>query len=197
MGEANYYGGIQFFSTLAAKAARGKIGTFLKKGTAAYNDWQSHRDGKPGEKRSPAKERFLGIAARNQEVFEALDLMNQYEEYLAQFRQEGEVDAEDVGLNCLGGQISFPDDPTVSVEGNTVIFFGNTWCMANWGRLVEGMRKRFGGINAAWVSEEHVAGNEESIRAALLEKIREIPCKACDSILNLAAGTSTPHSLRM
>jgi hypothetical protein len=187
MGDANYYGGIRFSSTSAAHAARAPIAKFLKKGTAAYNDWQSHRNGKPGEKRSPAKERFQGIAERNREVFETLDLTNRYEEYLAQFRQQGEDDAEDGCLNCLSGQMSFPDKPTVSVAGDTVIFFGNTWHMANWSRLVEGMRKRFGGVKAAWVSEEHVAGNEESIRAALLEKLRETPCKAFDSILNLVA----------
>jgi hypothetical protein len=197
MGDANYYGGIQFFSTLAAHAARGPIAKFLQMGTAAHNDWQSHRNGKPGQKRPPAKKRFQGIAERNREVFETLDLVNRYEEYLASFRQEGEDDAEDGCLNCLSGQMSFPDKPTVSVEGDTVIFCGTTWHLANWGRLMDGMQRRFGGVKAAWVSEEHVAGNHESIRAALLEKIQETPCKAFDSILNPAAGTSTPHSSRM
>lgn len=171
MGEANYYGGIVFTSASAARAARAPISRFLRKGTAAYDDWQSHRDSNSGGKRVSAKERFQGIAARNREVFEAMGLTNRYDEYIAQFRQQGEKDVEDGGLNCLAGQMSFPDDPTVSVEGATVTFFGVTWHMADWGRLVEGMRKRFGGEKAAWISDARMGGGA---KAALMATLGEV-----------------------
>lgn len=162
MGEAIYHGIISFHTREQANGAVDSIRRFLRQGEAAYADWQETRN-KSGE----AKERFIALTSRNQEVFKALDLYDVYDEYCKKFDR-------DTYLNCLAGQMSFPDDPKVEASNHYVIFSGETWHMASWDRIMEGMRKIFNGKEATYYNSEYGAVDTEMLVQKLNDKKRHV-----------------------
>ena len=144
MGEAVYYGRVKFESPEKAEEALPKIEEFLKMMRDAEDRWQALR----GSQKNDEKLRI-----EFQEVFELLKLDRPVDE-------DGPF--ENSYMNYLAGELDSPYERECSeliVYGDSVVFCGFVWHLADWSRLMRGLKDRFGAIDAGWISDENV-GNE-------------------------------------
>ena len=135
MGEATYYLKARFKSEQALTALMPEIRTFIEQGIRAEGFWRENRGKSP-------------------EVFWPL--------FKEQFPQVTEYLGDLVGGDCHGsvaGLLEFgqPDDLNGLLQSGAVLLYNAyVWHLADWDRFEAYLKKKFGAINVASLSDEYV-----------------------------------------
>lgn len=144
MGEARYYMKALFESPEKAEAAVPEIEKFLKRMAEAADEWQGLRE--HGDSVEAQKETNAKLRARYADVFEGLDIPTPADD------KPGEWGS----LNYLAGELCSPAEWEFEISscGDVVMFSGEVWHFADWDRLGECLKTKFGAIITGWISEE-------------------------------------------
>jgi hypothetical protein len=164
MGEA-YYSLLAEFPKAPTKKQERAIKDFFLEGDRAYEYWQEHRGQKPKEFWPEFKKQFPVVS-----------------EYLAQTKSgrksllDGDCGGDLAGYMDFAAEDSGPGniEDSLKFDGKELTYTAEVWHHATWNPLAEFLKKKFGAIEATWISDGETPTGVDIMRLVKQAKSADI-----------------------